>query len=351
MVKYCFMILEKEKKYIPIQMIGTQRSGSNLLRLMLNELDEVVAPHPPHILERFFPLLHYYNDIQNANNFKQLIDDVCKLVELNPVPWNIILNREIIFQRCKKHSLIEIFKVLYESLAEQNNNKFWCCKSLANVYFIDKMEDEGLKPYYIYLFRDGRDVASSFKKTVVGEKHIYCIAKQWKREQELSLNFCNKIGNPRTIKIKYEDFIQNPEKTIHDICDLIKIKYSNKVLKYYESQESKSTAQSGTMWKNVVKPVIKNNFNKYTLELTENEIAIFESVAGDYLEKLGYKTNNICNSKKIILNENTIKEFNKLNEELKSKAIENTPNEDLLKRKPQNDLIYNIKKRLISETL
>ncbi len=34
----------------PIFMIGIQRSGSNLLRLMLNQLPEIAAPHPPHVL-------------------------------------------------------------------------------------------------------------------------------------------------------------------------------------------------------------------------------------------------------------------------------------------------------------
>ena len=38
------------------QFIGTQRSGSNLLRLMLNQLEGIYAPHPPHILKTFYPL-------------------------------------------------------------------------------------------------------------------------------------------------------------------------------------------------------------------------------------------------------------------------------------------------------
>ena len=33
-----------------IFMIGTQRSGSNLLRLMVNQAPDIAAPHPPHIL-------------------------------------------------------------------------------------------------------------------------------------------------------------------------------------------------------------------------------------------------------------------------------------------------------------
>ncbi len=38
-------------------MVGEQRSGSNLLRIMLGQADEIAAPHPPHILQRMMPLL------------------------------------------------------------------------------------------------------------------------------------------------------------------------------------------------------------------------------------------------------------------------------------------------------
>jgi len=71
----------------PSFMIGTQRSGSNMLRLMINQLSQVVSPHTPHIFERLYLLVDGYPDLENTNNFEVLIDDVCKLVELNPVEW------------------------------------------------------------------------------------------------------------------------------------------------------------------------------------------------------------------------------------------------------------------------
>ena len=77
-----------------IFMVGEQRSGSNLLRLILNESNSLAAPHPPHILQRMIPLLPAYGDLNNKIKFKKLIDDVCQLVELNPVPWDKVkLNR------------------------------------------------------------------------------------------------------------------------------------------------------------------------------------------------------------------------------------------------------------------
>ena len=72
---------------MPYMMIGTQRSGSNLLRLMINQLSHIIAPHPPHILERLTPLLPLYGSLDDDISFNQLIEDVCQLVEKNPVAW------------------------------------------------------------------------------------------------------------------------------------------------------------------------------------------------------------------------------------------------------------------------
>ena len=178
-------------------MIGTQRSGSNLLRLMLNQLPEVSAPHPPHILERFIPLLPAYGDLNVQENFYSLVHDVCSLVAYNPVQWKYIcLKQNEIIQRCNKPSLTEIARVIYEMNAENENASIWMCKSLSNIHYAHVLE-ESTRPLYIFLYRDGRDVACSFKRAVVGEKHVYHIARQWQQEQELCLALQQRLGNER----------------------------------------------------------------------------------------------------------------------------------------------------------
>src|SRR5205085_1209944 len=158
----------------PILIIGTQRSGSNLLRIMLNQLKEIEAPHPPHLLQIFFPLLPLYGSLEKDLNFKTLIEDICRFAEVNPVKWTRMdFNREEIFNRCNKRSLTSIFKAIYEIKAEIKHAQYWCCKSMANLYYIPQIESEDIHPFYIHLIRDGRDVAASFKRAIVGEKHIY----------------------------------------------------------------------------------------------------------------------------------------------------------------------------------
>lgn len=326
-----------------IQMIGTQRSGSNLLRLMLNQLPEVYAPHPPHILNIFYPLLKNYGDLNNDATFKWLIDDVCTYIELNPVPWeNADLDREKIFNLCRRRTLLEIFIKINELQVIEKEKSIWCCKSLETIYFLDNFGKEDFSPFIIYLVRDGRDVAVSFKKVLIGEKHIYHLAQKWKREQELALQYINKLPAENHIILKYEDLIADPAKYIEEMCIKLGIDFNPAIMDYYNSEESKRTADSGKMWENVTKPVMKNNTAKYLSELSHYELQIFESVAGDMLQKLGYKR-SVSAEEQISINDTQIKVFDQENERLKQLAVQNASAKDLSKRKPQKDFIETLK--------
>ena len=334
------------RKYTPIQIIGTQRSGSNLLRLMINELDSVVAPHPPHILKSFMPLLGQYGDLNENVNFELLIDDVCRLVETNPVVWeNVELDRYEILNKSIDRNLVNIFKNVYEQMAAANNAKFWCCKSMANVKYANQIEEMGLNPLYIRLIRDGRDVATSFKNVAVGEKHIYHLAHYWNDLQKKSEELVQQIGPERAITIKYEELIQEPEKVMNQVCSFLGVPYSESVFNYFQSEESKHTAESGFMWSNVTRPIIKNNSDKYKTLLTVEEVAIFESIAGNMLTKNGYA---ISNSSPINISSEDVLRFDMENEKLKRQTLKQEHLIiDLQKKVDQENLLKEIKARKV----
>lgn len=337
--------------YQAIQLIGTQRSGSNLLRLMLYQLPAVYAPHPPHILLLFYPLLRAYGDLGQAKNFKELVDDVCTYIELNPVKWEgADLDREKIFALCRRTTLLELFIRINELQCIHRHKTIWCCKSLETIYYIDNFEKEGFNPFVIYLERDGRDVAASFRKVMIGEKHIYHLARKWKTDQELSQQYLAKLNPENYLALKYEELIANPAGCLQKVCLKTGIDYDPAVLDYYLSDESKRTAQAGKMWENVTKPVLKNNTNKFYAEFSEQELLIFESEAGDMLEKLGYKL-TVPTGERIKFTEEQIAQFDRENEQLKKAAMESSSEDDRDKRKGQRDFIARVKKRLDEEHL
>jgi len=254
---------------------------------MLNQSDEIVAPHPPHILKHFYPLLEGYGELGNAYAFQQLVEDVCQWIEHNPVPWvGVSLNREALWQSCKEESLLEVLRVIYEYVGE--GSRYWCCKSMANVHYLEMLRAHFPNAFFIHLYRDGRDVAVSFNKTLIGEKHFYYIAQQWKEEQKRALEFLDTYPVDQQYSIQYEELIDSPTHILQELCGLLRIPYRPTMLTYYHSTASKHTAASGNMWANVAQPILRNNREKFRLEASEEEVRIFEAIAGDTLLELGY---------------------------------------------------------------
>jgi hypothetical protein len=340
------MDMDMDIQVQPIFMIGTQRSGSNLLRLMLNQLDEIASPHPPHILKRMYPLLDYYNDITRLHNFHQLADDVCRLVELNPVPWEgVILNRDEVISRCKNRSLLALFGAVYDICAETWGARTWCCKSLENIKFVDDIERYFDSPRYIYLYRDGRDVALSFQKAVVGEKHMYNIAANWANTQSIALKLRDRFEESRFFSVSYENLIENTEHTAQRLCKFLGVEYNCSMLDYHRSKEASRSAESSSLWSGLVQPVIKSNTQKYLHSASQEEIVIFESVAGHVLDNLGYQRAYVMQGEEKRFSETETALFNTENDRLKQDIISKIDKEDMERRDLQASHLDSIKLR------
>ena len=340
------------KQFRPIQFIGTQRSGSNLLRVMINQIENIVAFHPPHILSSFYPILPAYGDLKIKENFESLVEDICSWVENNPVPWEQVeFDRKKIIKSCNSATLVEIFRVIYETSAMAHAADYWCCKSMANMNFYKSLEKLSVKPFYLYLFRDGRDVALSFKKAYVGEKHIYSIAKKWKKDQQVALELCDRVPDSRFVKIRYEDLIADSEGVMGRLCHALDIETPNNFFDYHKSQEAQNASSAGGMWENLTKPVLKNNFNKYKKELSVEEISIFESVAGKELRALGYSLENSEKDLSELYSLDELEKFTEENEALKKKIIMTTSDHEKEKKKWHESFMKKMKEKVSHEAL
>src|SRR5713226_3353893 len=249
---------------MPIFMIGTQRSGSNLLRLMLDQLDGIAAPHPPHILHAMMPLAGGYGDLTENGPFSALVEDVCRFVELAPIPWtDFRLDRADIARRARGRSLMAVCGAVYDAFADSRRAETWLCKSLYNVLYLPEIEKHFPKARYIHLYRDGRDVAVSFRKAPVGEKHFYHIAKQWSADQQLALAHRAAVPADRFIGVAYEDLTAHPDETMKRLCVFLGVGYRQEMLRFHESEDARRAAGLSALWGNVAAPIMAGNTRKF----------------------------------------------------------------------------------------
>jgi len=327
-------------------MIGTPRSGANLLRLMLNELPRVAAPHPPHILQRMMPLMPHYGDLEKRENFAQLVEDVCRMVELNPVLWEgVTLDRTDIERRSRRRTLMGVYEAVYDAMAATWEARSWCCQSLANIAYLPQIDAHFRSPRYIYLHRDGRDVAVSSRKAVTGEKHFYHLAREWATTQVMAIAMRERIGPNRFFSISYESLTSQPELSMRELCKFLGVRFSPSMLEFYKSDEARRAAESSDLWSNVVRPIMAGNTRKFLHEASEEDICLFESVAGDVLTALGYDLARIPRGPRRMVSKEDIGRFETENRRLKEEALARTNAEHFMRLERPTNLVHEISLR------
>lgn len=274
----------------PVLIVGTERSGSNLLRLLLNELSEIAVPHPPHLMRDLGPVAHRYGDLRVDKNFKRLIRDAIKLVDLHFAPWPIRPSAEEIFKRAAKRTIYSVYAEIYEQYRASMGKERWGCKSTFMIHHVSEVLRHHKKPQFIHLVRDPRDVAVSARKSVFCHYHPFFVADLWAREQAVGLEWAEKLGEEAWFTLRYEDLIARPTVELRKLCKFLGARYTASMLRFFEKPAARQLAGLSRSWENVGQPVLKKNSGKYMGELSVREIALIESVAGDVMREFGYKT-------------------------------------------------------------
>lgn len=332
-------------------MIGTQRSGSNLLRLMLNQSPQLAAPHPPHILERLKPLLARYGDLRDRRRFAVLVDDVCRLIDANPVAWSkSAFDRGRVLSRCKDPSLLGVMEAVYAQQACDAGARDWLCKSMVNVHFLDDIAEYfGDRAKFIYLHRDGRDVALSFQRAIVGEKHVYSIAKEWHRDQQKALAHCRRAATS-VFRISYEDLTAEPRPVLERLCDFLDLRFESSMLRAHTSAEAAEAARAGELWSNLTFPV-RANSGRFRVQMSAEDIRIFEAVADSSLRSLGYPPVSATPRADAVLSDARTARFEALNRRLKEQFMQDhADSADMKSRAPQEEVMQHIRNRADSWT-
>jgi hypothetical protein len=331
---------------MPYQMIGTRRSGTNLLRVMIDQLPGFSAPQSTHELEYFTPIVPYYGDLNNDDIFMQFVDDMCKCVELNPAKWDgVTLDRQSILNLCSERNIVAIFEAINITAAFQvKGAKDWMSKCPNYITYADSFEKHwGEDIKYIYMYRDGRDIALSFTKAVAGDKHHYFIAQEWARTQRAAQSLKEKISSDRFFSVSYEDLLLNPEAICRETAEFVGQPYTPDMLKYYDNKSAKIAAASSSLWENIAKPINTNNTKNWLEQSTKEDIHIFESVAGDELEMLGYKRETNHN---LSFSPEDIEEFSTINNARKDVIMKTTNPDDMKRRNAQKAHADQVRERL-----
>lgn len=271
--------------------MSSERSGSNLLRMMLGSHSALSAPPPPHLWRHMTEALPSYGPLTCEDNFRRIVKDAVDMTQYSysHLRWKHSFSTEQILERTTSPTLGNVITSLYDAYAEKEEASGWICKENHLFNHAHQIREHRPHAQFIYLSRDGRDVACSIRDMPTHDQHIYPIAKEWASQQKQCLRVHQEIQQKNdSLLLRYEDLITSPGKMIKKICSFADVEYQERMLYFHETDEAIRQAKKSEYWENLSNPIMSDNKGKFLQELSEREIAIFESVAGDILDLLGY---------------------------------------------------------------
>ncbi|MFF0717450.1 sulfotransferase family protein [Micromonospora sp. NPDC003816] len=271
----------------PVLIIGTERSGSNLLRLVLNAHSRIAVPHPPHFMRYLAPVADCYGDLTDEGNRRRLVDDACLLLDRHISPWPHRVDPDLAVARASP-TLFGVVAELYEQYREAEGKARWGCKSTFMVDHVTDVLAEYPAARFVWLVRDPRDVAASARRAVFGHCHPYLTGRLWARQQTSAAAALARHGPDTVHLLRYEDLVQQPRDMITQLCAWLGESPEPALFAHDRTPTARALASLSESWRNAGQPVTTSSVGTWRRRLPPTEVGLVEAAAGPVMAELGY---------------------------------------------------------------
>lgn len=268
----------------PIFIGGPKRSGSTLLRRIINSHSQITVPSPEWIFHFVYMHLYSYGDLNNDANMNALIQDCLDIPLINQY-WPIKENAEQILSILPERSFRGVFVTLFMIYMKDNPTPHWGVKTPSNVFWTREIHQMFPKSKFIFLYRDGRDVSIDQVDAPWGPLNLHNACILWNHYIDAMIQSKPNLPRESVYELKYENMVRNPEKEIEQLCGFLGVEYESSMLGSTKSGDDLFFKQSHHV--NAAKPITDQFVGMYKkLPLEDRQLQT--AIMGSNLRKLGY---------------------------------------------------------------
>jgi hypothetical protein len=142
---------------------------------------------------------------------------------------------------------------------------------------------------FVHVIRDGRNVALSYLERPWGPSSIGEAALYWRSRVGRGRAAGKALGPERYLEVRYEDVVTDPEAEVRQICEFLSLPWRPEMLSYHKAAEEfiAQSHQPEAFSALVLPPT--SGLRKWSTEMADRDVALFEAIAGGLLEDLGYE--------------------------------------------------------------
>lgn len=282
--------------------VGSPRSGTTLLRFMLDSHPELAVPPETGFLKLGLKI-RGTGDKLRENFFRAIVN-----YPKNAPSWPDFEITEEAFRaalaQITPFTVAEGFRAFYRMYAARFGKPRWGDKTPHYCFELDTIRRVLPEARFIHIIRDGRDAALSLRGMWFSPGwRIETQASYWLKSV-LAARRAG-LGRPDYVEVRYENLVLDPRETLHRVCANIDLPFDEAMLSYYKRTPARLLEHKGRTLPDGT-PLVTREQRLRQQSLTTSppdparvfvwkramsaeEVRRFRRVAGRLLTELGYE--------------------------------------------------------------
>jgi hypothetical protein len=277
----------------PVFVVGCDRSGTTLLRLMLIHGPDLHIPQETNFLATLNARAADYGDFTEARQRWFFIRDLqanqaTRATTTFPVFGLTETEAEEVLREAAPTTFAGASEALYRASARKVGKARWGDKTPRYVTAIPWLAEAFPTARFVHIIRDGRDVTLS----LLANRWVLSVrdgAKFWKERVEMGRAAGRSLPESRYREIFYEQLVREPQQSLEELCQWLGMRFTTDMLRYYEDAEKLLPPQHAHLFRMNSRPVDASRARRWQQEMSLHDLADFDEVAGTLLMELGYE--------------------------------------------------------------
>jgi hypothetical protein len=268
----------------PLLVLGVRRSGTTLLRVMLDRHSELALPD-----ESYFVPQLADRHLRRVDP-DEFVDDLRRIDTL--AEWNVPLD-EVRARLTKGMPIGAAIATVYAVYASERGKARWGDKTpmyMQNLRLLERLFPDA---HFVHLIRDGRDAAMSFLSMPEGlmteswmqPRSVADFASQWRREVHAARRLGRRVGDRRYLEVRYEDLVADVEAVLREISLFAGFAYEPAMADYAGNVDVSAKPHQQSL-----RQPPTAGLRNWRLQMSADDVGAFDRVAGDLLAELGYES-------------------------------------------------------------
>lgn len=274
----------------PIFIVGANRSGTTLLRLVLNAHPRIAIPEELIYFRSTMADVPVENwadpslpDDTYAAFVRQFIDQNCE-----PLSG---LDRDTLINEVLKgpHDFREPYRRVLEAWAAAHGKERWGEKTPGNLFFVDILLEMFPDAKFIHLVRDPRACVSSMNRASFFSSDTVLNALNWRKYVTQGDTLLEGIPSSQYTTLRYEDLVDTPESCVRALCKFLEEDFDPGMLRFHRDAERYMKAEAANSFNSAAtRPISDSMISKWKAQLNRAEIALIEWICADAMTEHGY---------------------------------------------------------------